>query len=740
MARRYEVGGYTAELDDDLQVVYRNPRGKKLQKMPDRLADTEGVRRLYRLRRALTRHRRDARVQAEAWATAGTRVPMALAESDGVWREALAGAGVEPEAGPPARDADEAALIARTYVHPDGHTMTLLLGSRFARHWDALLASQEEWELTDTFATGIRAPRDTGGARETGGTGDTGDTGGAGETGHTGHTGDSELPFPERLMAAHPGQEQEVLEAAYAFGWSLWGSPLLYKSVLDDDLESLAATAPRFLPAFLDELADMCLKEGGEHKQYATGYFTRARNAEREHHTKPDARWLDARYATFADHGALANGALRARAKELAPRGAVVAPDQLRRFRDVLARRVHTHHDLYPGMAADLRKVARAAGANPESEVAALLGDIVPKIGLCAGDVHKFWVDALKGKALELLVERRPETVHDVLRLSPDDANSAEDWLSLLRRSGALALLTGERPGLPAGEAARLLHDWLASEPTWRVRSDELYDLAVRLAPRLAADAVPVRLPYPAPDRERALIPLDLADELLAHGVPLADPPPKLGSPGAAHMVVHRRPHLPRLLADPRFDRELRNALDAELELEGLPEAGISYHRHYRPHRATEHDSWQSTPGICRTPLGREVLRVWLDRQRARLRAGLDLKGLVRVLAPFVHIGGVVDELLKDEAAAREFAAVDVAALVLADLPIQVDRPAAEGLMASLRPEDLIGTRPLPDLRTRIDATLPDLSESQAAQAWKVLQTGVNCQEGLRRLVARLSG
>ncbi|MFI9051923.1 hypothetical protein [Streptomyces sp. NPDC053427] len=725
MGRRYEVDGYTAELDEELQVVYRNPRGKKLQKIPDRLADTEGVRRLYRLRRALTRHRRDARVQAEAWAAAGTRVPRALAESDAVWREALTDAGVEPAGDPSASDADEAALIARTYVHPDGHTMTLLLESPFARHWDALLASQEEWELTDTFATGIRARRDTG---DTGAPRDTGDT------------GDSELPFPERLMAANPGREQEALEAAYAFGWSLWGSPPLYKSILDDDLENLAATAPRFLPAFLDELADMCLKAGGEHKEHATGYFTRARSAEREHHTKPDERWLDARYATFADHGALANGALRARAKELAPRGAVVSPDQLRRFRDVLVRRVHTPHDLYPGMAADLRKVARAAGANPESEVAALLEGIVPKVGLCAGDVNKFWVDALKGKALELLVERRPETVHDVLRLIPDDANSTEDWLSLLRRSGALALLTGERPGLPAGEAARVLHDWLASEPTWRVRSDELYDLAVRLAPRLAADAVPVRLPYPEPDRRRALIPLDLADELLEHGVPLADPPPELGGAGIANMLVHRRPHLTLLLADPRFDRELRSALDAELELVGLPEAGISYHRHYRPHRATERNSWQSTPGLCRTPLGREVLRVWLDRQRARLRAGLDLNGLEHLLAPFVHVGGVVDELLKDEAAAREFAAVDVAALVLADLPIQADRPAVEGLMATMRPEDLIGTRPMPGLRTRIDETLPGLSELQVAQAWKALQTGVNCQEGLRRLVARLSG
>jgi hypothetical protein len=46
----------------------------------------------------------------------------------------------------------------------------------------------------------------------------------------------------------------------------------------------------------------------------------------------------------------------------------------------------------------------------------------------------------------------------------------------------------------------------------------------------------------------------------------------------------------------------------------------------------------------------------------------------------------------------------------------------------------------MPGLRTRIDETLPDLSELQVAEAWKALQTGVNCAEGLRRLVWRLSG
>ncbi|KPC64492.1 hypothetical protein [Streptomyces chattanoogensis] len=47
----------------------------------------------------------------------------------------------------------------------------------------------------------------------------------------------------------------------------------------------------------------------------------------------------------------------------------------------------------------------------------------------------------------------------------------------------------------------------------------------------------------------------------------------------------------------------------------------------------------------------------------------------------------------------------------------EADRPAIEGLMATLRPEDLTGTRLTPGLRTRIDETLPDPSELQVAQA-----------------------
>lgn len=105
MGRRHEVDGYTVELDDDFQVVHRNPRGKKLQQVPEWLADSQSTRRLYRLRRALTAHREQARALAESWADAGARVPRALAESDIVWREALDDAGVEAVADLPAPEA-----------------------------------------------------------------------------------------------------------------------------------------------------------------------------------------------------------------------------------------------------------------------------------------------------------------------------------------------------------------------------------------------------------------------------------------------------------------------------------------------------------------------------------------------------------------------------------------------------------------------------------------------------------
>ena len=710
MGRLYEVDGYTAELDDDLRIVHRNRRGRQLQQIPDWLADSEELRPLYRLRQTLRVHRRRTREQAEAWAAAGTRVPAALAEADPLWGEALGEAGVGTVAEPSAPDDGEPALTARTYGHPDGHSITVLLPARFARHWDALLETKENWALTDTFATGLPAPDD------------------------------AELRFPDRLMAANPGQEQEALEAAHEFGWSLWTVPPVHKPFVDDRVKHFAATASGYLPPFLDELADMALRTTDKSAQYASEYFTGARKAERDQHAGPDEAWLDDRYATFADRGALAVGAVRARAKELAPRGASVDPDRLHRFRDILARRVHTPEDLYPGMIADLRKVAKAAGADPDSEVAALLQEIVAKVGLCAGDADKFWSDALKGKALELLVERRPETVDDVLRLAPGDPPGGEEWVALLRRSGALALLTGERPGLPAGETARLLHGWLVSEPLGRRRSDAFYDLAVSLAPRLAADAVPLCLPYDArTPGQWPPLPLDLADELLELGVPLADPPPELGKRGVCGMLVHRRPQLARLIDDPRFGPELRRALEGELERAELGDGGRRrYHHWYRPQEPREPHSWRHTPGFCLTPLGRDVLRGWLDRQRARVRAGVDLDGLVHVIAPFVYMGGAADDVLKDEAAARDFASVDVVALVLADLPVEADRSAVEAQMATMRPAHLMRWTG-PALRGWLEGSIPGLSDEQLAQAWEILQTGVNCQEGLRRLAGRLS-
>ncbi|GAA1163797.1 hypothetical protein GCM10009654_20710 [Streptomyces hebeiensis] len=53
MGTRVEQDGYTAELTDDLEIVYRNPRGRKLKQLPDRIAGAPGLGSMFEVREHL---------------------------------------------------------------------------------------------------------------------------------------------------------------------------------------------------------------------------------------------------------------------------------------------------------------------------------------------------------------------------------------------------------------------------------------------------------------------------------------------------------------------------------------------------------------------------------------------------------------------------------------------------------------------------------------------------------------
>ncbi|GHB73067.1 hypothetical protein GCM10010377_74460 [Streptomyces viridiviolaceus] len=552
MGRRVEKGGYTAELTDDLEVVYRSPQGRRLKKLPDPIVGAAGLVALLGTRTHLRKHREACRSQAGEWASAGVSVPRALADADPLWREALEAESVEL-----ADDLGDGGLWARTYTGFDGRTLTQLLPEQLIPYRDRLMRGQH-WEPDGCFSTGIPDPSD------------------------------GALPFPERVIAAHPGFEEPATETLLRLQERTIQWSFVYKSDIDGVLQGLEESAPALLITLLDEMADLALRQS-EHPA-AAAWFGRARTAERVRARKVDKEWLVGRYLTYAEGGALSATALRAWARELAVKGVATEAD-LARFRTVVIRRVKASSEVYTQLAVDVRKLAKAAGLEPERELATLLGEMFAVGGVALSD-DKFWADCLKGPAVDMLGTYAPEAVRQVLRLRPRRfGDSPWLWRELLERTGALALLAGEVPGLPVGDAAAWLSACVLANSdgngTWPV----MYEIAERIAPRLAADGVPVEFRYRRIGRHAyGKTPLDLIDLLLEHGAPVADPPELLGPSQLYDVQLSRRPKLEHLQADERFARELRARVRADVEMTTRDLASNSW---YQPH---DTKGWERIP------------------------------------------------------------------------------------------------------------------------------------------------
>ncbi|MCG0063214.1 MULTISPECIES: hypothetical protein [Streptomyces] len=695
MGTRVAQDGYTAELTDDLEVVYRNPQGRTLKKIPAAIVGAPGLAALLGARKHLRKHREACRLQAAEWAQGGVRVPRALADADPLWREALEADSVELT-----DELGDGGLWARTYAGFDGRTLTQVLPEQLIPHRDRLMREQH-WEPDGCFSTGIPDPSD------------------------------GALPFPERVIAAHPGFEELATEKLLLLQERTGQWRFVFKQDIDAVLQGLEESAPALLITLLDEMADLALREG-EHAA-AAAWFGRARTAERVQARKADKEWLLGRYLTYAEGKALSATVLRAWARELAVKGAASEAD-LSRFRQVVIRRVQASSEVYPQLAADVRKLAKAAGLDPERELATLLGEMFAVGGVSLSD-DKFWTDCLKGPAMDLLGSHAPEAARQVLKLRPRRfSDSPKVWRELLERTGALALLTGEVPGLPVGEAAAWLSACIRSNTDRNGPWPVMYEIAERIAPKLAADGVPVEFRYQRfGEYTDFRTPLDLIDLLLEHGAPVADPPGLLGPSQLYHIQLSHRPELEFVQADERFARELRARVRADVEMTTKDLASNSW---YQPHQTK---GWDRIPQLFDNPVGHEEIRAWFDRERAKLRAGVDFEELVLLLGRLVHVGVAVDLLLRDADAAAEFAAVDVMPLLMAELPDTVSRAQVEELLGRLQPDYVEQEGVRGPNRGPILEALPQLGEPMQSRAARALVMAVNCRAGLERLVRRLA-
>ncbi|WP_077800037.1 hypothetical protein [Streptomyces sp. JHA26] len=698
MGTQVEKDGYTAELTDDLEIVYRNPQRRKLKQLPAQLADAPGIRALHETGTRLRDHREECRRQAEQWARVQAVVPRALADADPMWRKAL-----EAECVQLTDELGEGGLWARTYAGFDGRTHTQLLPEQLIPFRDQLMRGQG-WEPEDFFSTGIPDPSD------------------------------GELPFPERVLAAHPGLEEPATEKILLLRARTNNWAYVFKKDIDAVLQGLEETAPALLTTLLDEMADLALRH--EDRPTATAWFGRARTCERTQAREVDHEWLLRRYLTYAEAGALSATTLRAWLRDLAVKG-VATPEDLPRFRDVVTRRMRASSEVYPQLAQDLRKLAKAAGADPESELATLLEDIL-RTGHFPLNDEKFWADCLTGTAVDLLTERVPETPRTMLDQRPHRSLAGSGlWLSLLERTGALALLTGEAPGMEAGEAAAWLSVRIATLRDGNGIWPAVHEIAERIAPKLRADGVPVDIRYQRIGTDRDYhytTPLNLIDLLLEHGAPVADPPELLGPCRPSDVELRRRPELTHLQADPRFARELRARTRVELEMT-LKDLGDN--RWYQPHQSSK--GWDRIPPLFDNPLGHEEIRAWFGRERAKLRTVADFDELVLLLGRLVHAGVALDLLPKDPDTAAEFAAVDVVPLLMAKLPDTVTRPQVEELLGRLTPCYVARDGVQPPNREPIRQMLPQLGDPARSEAASLLVMAVNCRAGLEQLARRFT-
>ncbi|MFI1651367.1 DNA-binding protein [Streptomyces avidinii] len=334
------------------------------------------------------------------------------------------------------------------------------------------------------------------------------------------------LGFPEWVLVHHPEDGHHALAVVPELDRIARQAKTKPKAALDACLElagRLAAAVPHFLPLFHEQAARLFLAV--ENTTYAAQLFGRARAAEAQYGLAIDEDRLDAVFLEFALVGALPVKVLTGYGKALA--GRVTPAEAYERFRRLCVRR--TAGGLPPSAqaAAELRRLARAAGltgTEPEQDYLAELLPLPATLRAALG-----WWKAHRG-ALVALARRVPAVRGTLLGLTPPSGDGGEFtalWLEILEECGATAGLTdGDLPAeqrCADGTAGWLERFHAARHSGWgrRPTLPLLLDLVERCAEQL-------RTELDRPEREAGLRvgveDTDLLDLLLALDVPVADP------------------------------------------------------------------------------------------------------------------------------------------------------------------------------------------------------------------------
>ncbi|MGV9309330.1 DNA-binding protein [Nonomuraea sp. NPDC003727] len=473
------------------------------------------------------------------------------------------------------------------------------------------------------------------------------------------------LGFPEWVLVHHPEDGQHALAVVPELERAARQAKSKPKAALEAYHElagRLAAAVPHFLPTFYEQAGRVFLEV--ENATYAAQLFGHARKAEARHGLAIDEDRLDAVFLEFALAGALPVKVLSGYAKELAAR--LPADEALRRFARLCVRR--TAGGLPPStqMATDLRRLAKAAGADADAEEQAFLGRLLDLSATLLAPAG--WWKAHRA-AIVALGRREPEVRGRLLNVMPqaNDHELPAVWLDILEACGATAGLAGgevpegERPG--DGTAGWLERFLKARDDAWGVppRLPALYLLVERLAgvvrAELAGSGRTLRVPYD----------LDLLDLLLALDIPVAEPNTLLLEQWARG---EGQRDLLALAADDRFHLPFQRAADRFTD---------------------DEDGRRAARLLAASPGGRPLLAAWVRSVAARSSAA-GLPELPDAMRRLSWLPGEALALAEEEVrrAARADVAEVLARTLRAGLFDELGWPAWEEAAAALvRKEDV---------------------------------------------------
>ena len=210
------------------------------------------------------------------------------------------------------------------------------------------------------------------------------------------------------------------------------------KDMLDELAGRLGASAPHFLPTFLEEAARIFLAL--DNRAYATQYFAKAREAERIHNLNIDETRHRQVLLEFALGGALSAKELTTESKALLERH---GPEEaLEQFIQLNIDRVKGGLPPYANLHTDIKRLVKAAKAD-QQEVDERLLDAMLRSPAVSNAPQAFWNAFMK--PLARMARSNPDLRDLLFDLTPDGAKAA-GWLEVLEAAGvADELRAGER-------------------------------------------------------------------------------------------------------------------------------------------------------------------------------------------------------------------------------------------------------------------------------------------------------